>query len=281
LSAPSLDLAGALILAVGDREDVRVAGARLVAGTRSYYLIELRNLASVEPEFVRIAADDSSFLSPEDVVGRELCFNHGDGGANVHKKLFEAPLLAVNALEVATGDIKAKSRPSAVTFITLGKVSRFEVEVHSWHEPAEVSARWLFTVPADKPVVQARIRQYRYAGMPFKGDVTKTLPSGVETYDFDVGDGEIAKADSVVTVNYRIVLLDNQVLYNSKNDRQKPKFAVSSAPLEGLKQGIPGMRVGGLRKIVMPAEYAYGRAGQGNIPPGAMVVVDIGLESIH
>jgi FKBP-type peptidyl-prolyl cis-trans isomerase FkpA len=51
--------------------------------------------------------------------------------------------------------------------------------------------------------------------------------------------------------------------------------------IAGWDQGIVGMKVGGLRRLIVPADLAYGRAGAGNsIPPNATLVFDIELLSV-
>ncbi len=51
--------------------------------------------------------------------------------------------------------------------------------------------------------------------------------------------------------------------------------------IAGWDQGIVGMKVGGLRRLIIPSELAYGRTGAGNaIPPNATLVFDIELVSV-
>lgn len=51
--------------------------------------------------------------------------------------------------------------------------------------------------------------------------------------------------------------------------------------IRGWEQGVPGMRVGGQRRLVIPSDLAYGSAGRSPvIPPNAPLVFDITLISI-
>ena len=52
--------------------------------------------------------------------------------------------------------------------------------------------------------------------------------------------------------------------------------------IKGWDQGVPGMRVGGQRRLVLPPDLAYGSNGAGaSIPPNATLVFDIGLLSVQ
>ena len=51
--------------------------------------------------------------------------------------------------------------------------------------------------------------------------------------------------------------------------------------IRGWDQGVPGMRIGGQRRLVIPAELAYGSRGSGPIPPNATLVFEIELLSVQ
>jgi peptidylprolyl isomerase len=78
-------------------------------------------------------------------------------------------------------------------------------------------------------------------------------------------------------VNYRLFLLDNTKLHDTWQTKRTETFAVSEAPLQGMREGMVGMRVGGKRKIAMPYDKAFGEAGNEIAPPKAMVVCDVAV----
>ncbi len=113
-----------------------------------------------------------------------------------------------------------------------------------------------------------------------------TAPS-TEVYsktDLKVGTGVEATSTSIVTVNYTGWFFDA-----SKADKKGLQFDTSygRAPfivqlgtggvIEGWELGVPGMRVGGQRRLVLPPSLAYGSNRVGLIPPNATLIFDIDL----
>jgi FKBP-type peptidyl-prolyl cis-trans isomerase FkpA len=105
--------------------------------------------------------------------------------------------------------------------------------------------------------------------------------------DLRVGTGTEATAGRRVTVNY------TGWLYSStapENKGQQFDSSVGAAPfaftlgtgqvIRGWDQGVVGMRVGGQRRLVIPAALGYGATGQGPIPPNAALVFDIELLNV-
>lgn len=105
-----------------------------------------------------------------------------------------------------------------------------------------------------------------------------TTESGLKYYDIVVGDGETAEVGDSVTVDYTGWLTDN-VKFDSSLDTGFPlTFVIGSGQvIEGWEEGVVGMRTGGQRQLVIPADLAYGDAGSGMIPPGATLIFEIAL----
>ena len=102
--------------------------------------------------------------------------------------------------------------------------------------------------------------------------------------DLQIGTGPEAKNGDVITVHYTGTLTDG-TKFDSSVDAGKPfvfQLGVSNV-ITGWHLGVEGMRVGGVRKLTIPSELAYGAqgAGGGVIPPNATLIFEVSLLSIQ
>ena len=105
------------------------------------------------------------------------------------------------------------------------------------------------------------------------------------------GVGDEALPGMVVIVHYTGWLYDPAARdhhgrqFDSSRDRRQPfSFPLGAGRvILGWEQGIPGMRVGGLRRLVIPPELAYGErgAGKGVIPPNATLLFEVELLAVE
>ena len=108
--------------------------------------------------------------------------------------------------------------------------------------------------------------------------MTKTA-SGLYYQDITEGTGAEAVPGSTVTVDYEAWLVDG-TKFDSSLERGEPfTFELGSGlVIDGFDEGITGMKVGGLRKLVIPSSLAYGFEGvRGVIPRAATLVFEIEL----
>jgi FKBP-type peptidyl-prolyl cis-trans isomerase len=98
------------------------------------------------------------------------------------------------------------------------------------------------------------------------------------------GDGPEAETGQQVTVHYTGWLLDG-TKFDSSLDRGAPfSFLLGSGGvIAGWDEGVAGMKVGGSRQLLIPADLAYGEtgAGGGAIPPGATLLFEVELLEIQ
>jgi FKBP-type peptidyl-prolyl cis-trans isomerase FkpA len=103
--------------------------------------------------------------------------------------------------------------------------------------------------------------------------------------DLRVGAGATASTGRPITVSYTGWLYDP-----ARPDSKGTQFDSNPAypfvlgagnVIRGWDLGVVGMRVGGLRRLTIPPELAYGSAGRGSIPPNATLVFDVELLSVQ
>lgn len=106
--------------------------------------------------------------------------------------------------------------------------------------------------------------------------------------DIRAGTGPAAANGNVLTVHYAGWLYspsaaDNKgALFDTSLTRGPFQFTLGTGNvIRGWHQGIPGMQVGGIRRLVLPPELAYGSTGSGSIPPNATLVFEVELLAIQ
>jgi FKBP-type peptidyl-prolyl cis-trans isomerase len=106
---------------------------------------------------------------------------------------------------------------------------------------------------------------------------TQPGQSGLIIEDLTVGQGAECKPNQTVTIHYRGTLTSGKE-FDSSYSRNEPATFSLRQLIKGWQEGIPGMKVGGRRKLTIPPELGYGRAGvPGVIPANATLVFEIEL----
>ncbi len=105
----------------------------------------------------------------------------------------------------------------------------------------------------------------------------------LQNVDLKEGNGETVKPNATVTAHYTGAVAATGVIFQSSHDSGQPVQFPLNGVIPGWSQGVPGMKVGGTRRLLIPASLAYGAnppAGS-NIPPNADLVFDIELTSVQ
>lgn len=102
-------------------------------------------------------------------------------------------------------------------------------------------------------------------------------PTDLQFSDVVVGDGPEAVAGAQVLVHYVGVDFDSGEEFDSSWNRGEPIRFPLQGLIKGWQDGIPGMRVGGRRQLVIPPEQAYGPAGGGHRLAGKTLIFVIDL----
>ncbi len=111
----------------------------------------------------------------------------------------------------------------------------------------------------------------------------QTNPQGVQYVDLVEGDGPVAGNGQMVTVHYTGWLEDG-TKFDSSLDRGDPfRFNLGLGQvIAGWDSGVRGMKVGGVRQLIIPANLAYGERGAGGvIPPNASLIFEVELLDVE
>jgi peptidylprolyl isomerase len=102
-------------------------------------------------------------------------------------------------------------------------------------------------------------------------------PEDLVTTDLTVGDGAEATPGATVDVHYVGVDLESGEEFDSSWSRGTSINFPLANLIAGWQQGIPGMRVGGRRQLIVPPHLAYGAAGSGHQLSGRTLIFVIDL----
>ena len=102
-------------------------------------------------------------------------------------------------------------------------------------------------------------------------------PDSLTIHDLTVGDGAEAKPGDTVVVHYSGVDFETGDQFDSSWDRGESISFPLRGLIQGWQDGIPGMKVGGRRELVIPPELAYGPAGGGHRLSGRTLIFVIDL----
>jgi FKBP-type peptidyl-prolyl cis-trans isomerase len=107
--------------------------------------------------------------------------------------------------------------------------------------------------------------------------------TGLGYVDLVEGTGARAKAGDSVSVHYTGWLKSGQK-FDSSHDRGQPLvFPLGKGRvIKGWDEGVASMKVGGKRKLIIPAHLGYGQQGAGGvIPPGATLIFEVELVAVN
>lgn len=152
-----------------------------------------------------------------------------------------------------------------------GQKNPLDSKVISSATPAPTATPTLQITPTPQPVEQSSSQS----------GTMVTMSDGLKIQDLKVGEGKEAKTGDTVTVNY-LGTLENGTKFDSSYDRNQP-FTTQigvGAVIKGWDEGIPGMKIGGKRKLIIPAELGYGAQAAGTIPPNSVLIFEVELLAI-
>lgn len=120
-----------------------------------------------------------------------------------------------------------------------------------------------------------------YQGTKLPDFETVDSVSELQIIDTRPGDGEQVAPGATITAHYTGALCKNGIIFQSSHDMGRAISFGLDQVIAGWTQGVPGMKVGGVRRLVIPAAMAYGDSSPApNIPANSDLVFDIELVDI-
>ena len=127
------------------------------------------------------------------------------------------------------------------------------------------------------PITKKKANSTMLQGQPLANFTPVSSIPELKTEEITVGSGEEVQKSDTVTTDYTGAVAATGVVFESSKDRgQQASFGLDQV-IKGWTEAIPGMKVGGTRRLLIPAALAYGAnppAGSG-IPPNADLVFDV------
>jgi FKBP-type peptidyl-prolyl cis-trans isomerase len=125
--------------------------------------------------------------------------------------------------------------------------------------------------------------QHKIPPIPPTARAPVVLPSGLKYIDIKVGSGVQATKGRMVRIAYIGWVTKSQLMFDYRDPPSPLAFHLGRPDpmiVRGLDEGVVGMRVGGKRRLIVPAKLAYGSRGGKLIPPNAELTFDVELVSV-
>ena len=121
----------------------------------------------------------------------------------------------------------------------------------------------------------------RLEGTKLTGFDPKPAITELEIIDLTAGSGDEVKPGATITAHYTGALVADGTIFQSSKDSGRPATFGLNQVIAGWTKGVPGMKVGGIRRLIIPAVSAYGSSSPAaNIPANSDLVFDIELVAI-
>jgi peptidylprolyl isomerase len=109
----------------------------------------------------------------------------------------------------------------------------------------------------------------------------KAKVTELQVIDIVEGTGVVVPVDATITAHYTGALCTDGTIFESSHDGGRPATFGLNQVIDGWTVGVPGMKVGGTRRLVIPSDMAYGqRRASSTIGPNSDLVFDIELIAV-
>jgi peptidylprolyl isomerase len=172
-----------------------------------------------------------------------------------------ALLVAIVFIVSSDDDEKKKTTTTTTSTTAPGETTTTKVLNSAAGEPC---VEFSDTLPKGAPAVPVK------AGPP---------PKTLVKEDLEVGDGAVVKPGATVEADYIGVSCSTGKIFDTSYPSGVPVEFPLSNVIPGWQEGIPGMRVGGVRLLVIPPDQAYGSTANGDIRPDETLWFVVSLKS--
>jgi peptidylprolyl isomerase len=144
----------------------------------------------------------------------------------------------------------------------------------------EATANSILNTPTVTAVSQSTPTPSNLIAMDNENQVTTA--SGLKYVEITEGTGELPAKGQTISVHYTGTLENGQKFDSSRDRNSAFEFQIGEGQvIKGWDEGLSTMKVGGRRKLIIPAELGYGARGAGGaIPPNATLIFDVELLKI-
>ncbi len=118
-------------------------------------------------------------------------------------------------------------------------------------------------------------------GTKLAGFTPMTTVDKLQKIDLQVGTGKEVKPGATILAHYTGALASDGTIFQSSYDRGQPVSFSLNGVIKGWTDGIPGMKEGGKRRLIIPADQAYGSQAKDGIPANSALVFDVTLVSVE
>ncbi|OGL21903.1 peptidylprolyl isomerase [Candidatus Saccharibacteria bacterium RIFCSPHIGHO2_01_FULL_45_15] len=119
-------------------------------------------------------------------------------------------------------------------------------------------------------------------GTKLDGFEPRSNVAELEIIDIVEGTGDEVPVGATITAHYTGALVADGTIFQSSKDFGNPISFGLNQVIKGWTDGVPGMKVGGTRRLIIPAAQAYGASSpSANIPANSDLVFDIELTAIN
>jgi FKBP-type peptidyl-prolyl cis-trans isomerase len=125
--------------------------------------------------------------------------------------------------------------------------------------------------------------QHKIPPIPETARAPVVLPSGLKYIDIKVGTGVPATKGRMVRIAFIGWVTKTQLMFDFRDAPNPIAFHLGTPDpnvVAGVNQGVVGMRVGGKRRLIVPAKLGHGSRGTKLIPPNSELTFDVELVSV-